>query len=143
MVLRYQGKIDFTVSSGAGTPTEIPRHAVFPQTAPYRLVMVGRGDLADCAEKTLRSHIPEQKTAGAPTGKGRRCTINHRINQAACRMNKGRGTIALAVHLIQSAWFETGRHQETVRPGFDQMCKFFIKADVHSDFSRMIFCQCR
>ena len=62
-----------------------------------------------------------------------RQNIHHRVVEAACRMDNGNGTIAETVHLVETAGFISGRHQEEIGAGFNAMGKGFIEFDANLD----------
>ena len=46
-------------------------------------------------------------------------------------------TIGMAVHLIETAGLETGRHQKNIDAGFYLMCQLFVVANRNSNFLRV------
>ena len=68
-------------SLSAGAPAKILHHAVMHQAAPDRLIMIRGSDPEDGIEKTVRSHIREQKTTGAAVGQRRGSAVHNRVQQ--------------------------------------------------------------
>ena len=60
--------------------------------------------------------------------------IDDRVREATSLANKGNGTIAQAIKLIQAARFKMTWHQKQVRTGLDLMSRRFGKFQADRDF---------
>src|SRR5689334_15753182 len=50
--------------------------------------------------------------------------------------HNGHGTVPEAVHLIEAAWFEAGRHKEEIATRFDAVRQSLVVTDAHADTRR-------
>src|SRR5207302_7345231 len=78
----------------------------------------------------------ELETRGRAVGKRLRCAIDDRIDQPSRRMDDRRRAVTLAVHLIQAAGLEPGRHREGISTGLDEVRERFVEADEARQASR-------
>lgn len=64
---------------------------------------------------------------------GPRITLADGICEPTGRANYRYGAATHTVHLVESAWFKAGRHEENIRTSFDQMRQLFIEANAYAE----------
>ena len=78
-----------------------------------------------------RRRVLDESKPGAPARL--RVDIEHRIVQAPRCPDDWDRPVSQAVHLIQAAWLESGRHQENIRTALDEMCQRLIESNPRRD----------
>ena len=133
--LRQYLQIHRAICLGASFPAEVLVHADGAQGFPFAFVFVEFYRAPNGLEKILSGYAAEHESAGLALHEGRHGAVHDRIHQSAGGMNDGWRTIALTIHLVQTAGFKPRRHDKHIRSSFDLMRKFFIKADYRADLA--------
>src|SRR5688572_5573535 len=115
-------------------PREIQTHPCLLDASPKRSV-AKRGQRSLNRTEERRRRVLDESKAGAPARL--RVYIEHRIVQPTRGPDDRDRPISQAVHLIQAAWLESGRHQENVRTALDEMCQRLIEPNPRRDHRRV------
>ena len=67
--------------------------------------------------------------------------VNHRVVQAARGPDDGNGAVPEAVHLVKSARFKPGRHQEKIAARFNAVREPLVKPDLYPHLGGITACQ--
>src|SRR6185503_20215982 len=115
-------------------PRKILTHPCLLDASPERSVAKRGQRPSNRTEERLRRVLDESKP-GAPARLW--VYIKHRIVQPTRSPDDWDRPITQAVHLIQAARLETGRHQENIRTALDEMCQRLIKPNPRRDRCRV------
>ena len=100
-------------------------------------IVIKRNCTLNGIEQVFGGHAAEHETAGCAVLECCRSAIHYRIRQAAGGVDDGRGAIALAIQLVQSAGFKPRRHDEHIRAGFYLMREPLIKTNHRANLARV------